>query len=148
MYPIADIRPELSALIDDLRATMPELISILIEARPQRLRGRALGDVVRNPQLQREALLDRLLRWRAEPDQMAMAPPTLAFAVLGQARASGMLSPERESRLLRRLITTWAVDSALATARAGGRVETGMYVGQPIIWSDPPDHPQRLSAAV
>ncbi|MEV5961050.1 hypothetical protein AB0L70_04765 [Kribbella sp. NPDC051952] len=148
MYPITDILPEQSAVLDELRASMPELISILVGARPQRLRGRTLGEVVRNPQLQREALLELFAHWRTEPDQVAMAPPTLAFAVLGQARASGLLSPERESGMLRRLITKWAVDSALATARAGGRVETGMYVGQPIIWSDQPDHPQRLHAAV
>lgn len=136
MYPIAGIRPEIRALVGELRATMPEFISILVGVRPQRLRGRTLGDVLRNPQVQREALLDRFLDWRTEPDRMALAPPTLAFAVLGQARASGLLSPERESSLLRRLIIAWAVNSALATARAGGRADAGMYLGQPIIWSD------------
>ena len=67
---------------------------------------------------------------------MALAPPTLAFAVLGQARASGRLSPERESRLLRHLIITWAVTSALETARATTRSDVGMFVGQPTIWTD------------
>ncbi|MEI8408969.1 MULTISPECIES: hypothetical protein [unclassified Kribbella] len=144
LYPIAGVRPELRSLIDELRATMPEFISVLLGARPPSLGGRTLGDVLRNPELQRAALLDRFLDWRREPDQMALAPPTLAFAVLGQARASGMLSPERESGLLRRLIIGWAVNSALATARG----DRGMYVGQPVIWSDPPDYAQRRSVAV
>ena len=80
---------------------------------------------------------------------MALAPPTVAFAVLGQARASGRLSPERESRLLRRLIASWAVRSSLETARATTRSDAAMFVGQPTIWADPsdrPTHPARSSS--
>ena len=139
MYPIAGIRPQLTAIISELRATMPELVSLLVGHRPARLRGRSLGEVLRNPELEREALLRRFSRWEADPSRMALAPPTVAFAVLGQARASGRLSPERESRLLRRLIASWAVRSSLETARATTRSDTPMFVGQPTIWADPSD---------
>ncbi|WP_327632965.1 hypothetical protein OHB24_23505 [Kribbella sp. NBC_00482] len=148
LYPIDQVRPETAANIERLRTTMPELISILVEARPGRLRGHTLGDVLRNPELDRVALLRRFDAWTADPDRMAREPPTLAFAVLGQARASGRLTPERESRLLKGLITTWAVRSALATAQATTRTETAMYVGQPLIWVDPPENTQRRLAAV
>lgn len=148
LYPIEAVRPEIAATVAGLRTTMPDLISILVGLRPEKLRGRALGEVLRNPALQRVSLLERFGGWTADADRMALEPPTLAFAVLGQARASGQLTPERESRLLKRLITTWAVRSSLATARATTRTETAMYVGQPLIWSDPPDHPQRLLTAV
>jgi hypothetical protein len=66
---------------------------------------------------------------------MHSAPPTLAFAVLGQARASGLITPERENTLLSGLITEWALKSTLETARASaglGRVP--MHMGQPAIW--------------
>ena len=75
---------------------------------------------------------------------MALAPPTLAFAVLGQARASGRLTPERESALLRRLITTWAVRAPRDTARATTRSDD-RDVRRPadLIWTDPPENTQR-----
>lgn len=148
MYPLAGVRPQLTALIAELRATMPDLISVVVEHRPARLRGRSLGEVLRNPELGREALLRRFAVWEADPSRMTHAPPTVAFAVLGQARASGRLSPERESRMLRRLIASWAVLGSLETARATARTDADMFVGQPTIWNDPADKDQRVRAAI
>jgi hypothetical protein len=135
LYPLAGLRPELRATIADLRATMPELVSLLLGHRPERLRGRSIGEVFCNPELHPPALLRRFELWRAHPSRMRGEPPTVAFAVLGQARASGRLSPERESRLLGRLIASWAVESSLATAEATTRSPAPMFVGQPAIWA-------------
>jgi hypothetical protein len=139
LYPLAGLRPQLMSLIAELRTTMPDFVSVLVEHRPARLRGWSLGEVFRNPALDREALLKRFSAWEADPSTMELAPPTVAFGVLGQARASGRLSPERESALLRRLIGVWAVRSSLETARATTRSPTDMFVGQPTIWADPSD---------
>jgi hypothetical protein len=148
MYPLTGIRPEISTDLADLQTTLPDLVTVLVEHRPTRLAGRSLGDVLHSPYLQREALLQRFSEWEADPSGMAIAPPTLAFAVLGQARASGRLSPERESRVLRRLITSWAVTSALETARAATRSDVEMFVGQPTIWTEPSARRDRLLAAI
>lgn len=133
MYPLDGLRPELATTIAEVRATMPDLVEVLVGHRPGPLRGRSLGEVLRDPDIQRDSLLRRYWSWQADPDRLATAPPTLAFAVLGQARAAGLLSPERESRTLRRLIGTWAVTSTLETARATAR----MSFGQPAIWATP-----------
>jgi hypothetical protein len=138
MYPLAGLRPALTSIIAKLSATIPELVSVIVEHRPPPLRGWSLGEVLRNPELQRHALLRRFALWEAQPSRMNEAPPTLAFAVLGQARASGRLTPERESRLLRRLIELWAVRSSLETARATTRSDAPMFVGQPAIWAGSP----------
>jgi hypothetical protein len=138
LYPLAGLRPELRATIADLRATMPELVSLLVGHRPERLRGWSIGEVFRNPELDPPALLRRFEWWRARPSRMRSEPPTVAFAVLGQARASGRLSPERESRHLRRLIASWAVESSLASAEATTRSLAPMFVGQPAIWAGSP----------
>jgi hypothetical protein len=137
LYPLAGLRPKLRAMIAELRATIPELVSLLVAHRPERLRGRSIGEVFRNPELHPASLLRRFDAWRARPSRMRGEPPTMVFAVLGQARASGRLSPERESRLLRRLIRFWAVESSLATADAATRSPTPMFVGQPTIWAGP-----------
>ena len=98
MYPLVGAAPgDRQRPSPNCEATMPDLVTMLVNHRPARLRGRTLGDVLRSPHLQPAALLARFAAWQADPAQMAKAPPTLAFAVLGQARASGRLSPERES---------------------------------------------------
>ena len=55
--------------------------------------------------------------------------------MLGQARASGLIAPERENTLLRGLITEWALASTLETARAcAGIGRVPMHMGQPAVW--------------
>lgn len=147
MYPVAHAGALVGRTVDELSATMPELVSILLGHRPPQLRGRSLGGLLGNPQVHREALLARYRRWLADPTQMSAEPPTLAFAVLGQARASGLLAPEQESELLRQLIRGWAVVSTLETARASGQATRATFGGQPVIWTDP--YPRtRLAPAI
>jgi hypothetical protein len=49
---------------------------------------------------------------------MYSAPPTLAFAVIGQARSDGRMSPEQESTILGKLLTHWALSSTLDVSAA------------------------------
>jgi hypothetical protein len=57
---------------------------------------------------------------------MGRAAPTLAFAVLGQARLDGRIDPERESELIAKLLRHWAwrgtvdVTEVCAIARKNG----------------------------
>ena len=66
----------------------------------------------------------------------------------GRPGRAGGSRPERESRLLRRLISAWAVRSSLETARATTRSDAAMFVGQPTIWADAPTRPPRLLTAI
>ena len=54
--------------------------------------------------------------WSQAPAGMYRARPTLVFAVLGQARADGRLSPEDESVLIGKLLTFWALKTTLDTS--------------------------------
>ena len=134
MYPTDDLAAGLVGAIEDLRATLPEFVSLLVDHRPRSLRGRSLGAVLYSADRHPDRLVETFYLWRAMPDRMSTAPPTLAFAVVGQARARGLITPEREGRQLRELITGWAVVSALETARAIARTTTPMPLGQPAIW--------------
>lgn len=143
MYPPTGLPPHVGAVLGDLLLTLPEFVSVLLGHRPALLGGRSLIGTLRNPDLHRERLLRRFAAWEAGAERMAAAPPSLAFAVLGQARASGWLSPERESWLLHRLIVTWAVNSSLEIARVGARQQAGVFLGQPTIWTDLPVRTRR-----
>jgi hypothetical protein len=56
--------------------------------------------------------------WRYRPTQMRTAPPSLVFAVIGQAKANGQIGPEEESHLLANLLTYWALHRALDMSAA------------------------------
>ena len=134
-YPARGLTPGLRDTLADLERTIPEFASLLAGHRSAALRGRALADVLAQPDRAPPRLIRRYRAWGADPARMHSTPPTLAFAVLGQARASGLITPEKENTLLRGLITEWALKSTLETARASaglGRVP--MHMGQPAIW--------------
>ena len=47
---------------------------------------------------------------------MYRASPVLVFAVIGQARADGNITPEDESSLLSKLLTYWALRATVNTS--------------------------------
>ena len=98
-----------AAVLDALQDSMPAFVALLINHRPKSLRGRSLAQVMETAQRQ-PARLSALYRdWHANPSDMYRTSPTLVFAVLGQARSDGQISPEDESKLLCKLLTFWAL---------------------------------------
>ena len=112
MRDLAEGRRQLLTL---LAAGIPSFVALLINHRPRSLRGQALGEVLSNADRQPESLTALYQAWRASPSRWATASPALAFAVIGQARAAGQVTPEEESRLVANLLTTWALRSTLDT---------------------------------
>lgn len=113
LYPPVGLPPERDALLRSLLAVTPAFVQAILSHRPASLRGQALGDVLRMPTRSPEQLLATFATWRARPSLMFAAPPSLVFAVFGRARIAGRLTPEKEDRLLGRLITHWALHSTL-----------------------------------
>jgi len=113
LYPTGGLRPEVVALLRSLLDTMPTFVQFLLTHRPKLLRGRTVGEVMRMPDRDPDRLLMQYAAWRDRPSLMYAAPPTLVFAVFGRARSAGRLTPEEESRQLRKLITHWALHSTL-----------------------------------
>jgi hypothetical protein len=104
-YPTAALDAQRARLLALLLTTMSRFVGLLLRHRPRALRGRSLAEAVQVPDRSPERLLGYWQHWREVPELIRRAPPTLVFAVLGRARVSGRLTPERESRLLGRLIT-------------------------------------------
>ncbi|MGW3247799.1 hypothetical protein [Streptomyces sp. NPDC001070] len=122
-YPVARAPREVRGLVSALEATAHGFLDLLLRHRPPALGGEPLARLV--PRIHRtpERLLAEYERWALHPAAARAASPTLAFAVLGQARAVSRISPEDESRLLGDLITHWALSSTLdsLTSCAGTR---------------------------
>ena len=115
MYPSAGLDAERQALVKAVLQTLPRFVEMLMHHRPAKLRGATLLNVGRLPD-RTPAQLDRLQAdWRGRLEPMRNASPSLVFAVMGQARSRGTLSPEKEAVLLRRMLTYWALRSSLDT---------------------------------
>ena len=118
LYPPDKLDSDRRRRLEALEATFPRLVELLVDHRPAALRGRSLREVMPLAERQPERL-SRLWSWcRQANDRIRQLAPSLAFAVLGQARALGDLSPERESRTVERLLTYWAIRSTLEPASA------------------------------
>jgi hypothetical protein len=112
-YPTAGLEPATRTLFATLDAAIPSFVTVLTQHRPKLLRGAALHEIMATEERQPARLSGYFSAWQNSPRLMRSAPPSLAFAVLGQARAEGRLSPELESRLLAYLLTYWALRSTL-----------------------------------
>jgi hypothetical protein len=112
-YPTGGLDEERLRVLAALEATIPALVSLLVHQRPKLLRGKSLLEALAVEERQPDRLQAYYQAWGASPNRMRNAAPTLVFAVVGQARAEGRITPEQESRILANLLTYWATDSAL-----------------------------------
>jgi hypothetical protein len=115
-YPPNGLDPAQYRLLRQLEATFPEFVNLLLAHRPRALAGRNLGELLRCPERTPVRLAELYRTWGGAPARLAKAPPSLAFAVIGQARAEGQLEAETESQLLASLLTYWATQSALTSS--------------------------------
>jgi hypothetical protein len=116
LYPLDDLDRERRELFATLEAHMTGFVTLLVNHRPRSLGGRSLMEAMSVAERQPERLAAYFRAWRAEPERMRTTPPSLAFAILGQARATAQVSPEEESRMLAYLLTYWALRSTLDTS--------------------------------
>jgi hypothetical protein len=117
-YPLAGVAEEQHRLFTMLERTMPGLVTLLVNHRPAALKGRSLVEALDTSGLQPAGLRALLAKWRAEPGQMYQAGPTLVFAVIGQGRADGNVTPEEESVVVGKLLSHWALQSTLQVESA------------------------------
>jgi hypothetical protein len=114
-YPTAGLDPERQRLVALLHRTVPAFVALVVNHRPRLLRGKSLGEVMAVDDRRPDRLTDLFQKWRAFPAQMYAAPPSLVFAVVGQARMDGHLEPEEEGTLLADMLTHWAMRYSLDT---------------------------------
>lgn len=117
-YPVGGLPAGQQRVIRALLATMPAFVDLVLGHCPPLLRGHSLGAVLRGSDRTPGQLMRLYRIWTTDPPAISRTRPALTFAVVGQARARGLLTPEGEDRLLGRLISYWALESTLqANAR-------------------------------
>src|SRR5262249_36124748 len=113
MYPRTRLDPERQRLFAALEETLPQFVSDLVGHRPPTLRGHSLAEVMPLAERQPRELARLHRAWQHDRPALRNAAPSLAFAVLGQARALNELTPEDEGRIVGNLLTYWALRSTL-----------------------------------
>lgn len=116
LYPRTATTPAVQRLIANLERTLDDLADTLVEHRPAALRGHSLGDALRSDQRRPERLLELFGAWEGNPRTMQRLPPALSLAVLGQARATGRITPEQETAWVGRLLAHWAMRTTIDVA--------------------------------
>jgi hypothetical protein len=107
LYPLEQRTGEQQDLIQKLLEGIPTFLDVLMGFRPAELGGRALGeltDAERRPEV-----LRAFGRAAGLGSQARTLRPTIAIAIIGQARFNGRMTAGRESALLRELLTEWAL---------------------------------------
>jgi len=122
LYPPEGASPLVREVVARAHDLLPDFVGLLLHHRPRALQGRTLREALPLQPMQPALLSAAFLRWRARPEQMKRARPSYVFAVLGQARADGRLTPETESRVLSDLLTHWALRSSMDITSECARV--------------------------
>ncbi len=108
MYPRNEASASIRALLEQLELTMPDFVQMVIRHQPEKLGGRMLADVFPYKTRQPAQLQHHYNTWRFSPDEISKAPPSLLFAVVGQARADATIPPDKESEWLKKWLNNWA----------------------------------------
>jgi hypothetical protein len=127
-YQLDGLSKDKQLLIGTLESTIPDFVEVLFNHRPKALRGESLREVMAVEERQPDRLADYYHKWSKSPALMQAAPPSLVFAVIGQAKADGKISPEKESSVLANLLTYWALRNTLDTSALCAALPTGKVV--------------------
>jgi hypothetical protein len=115
-YPPNDLDAGKRKVLGLLEKTMPGLATLIAHHRPKSLRGASLQEALQTEE-RTPARLSALFRsWQRSRTGMYKASPTMVFAVLGQARAEGSITPEIEGRIFAEMLKYWALRDTLDTA--------------------------------
>lgn len=119
LYPVRKQKATTRQTVQALERILPSFADLVVNHQPDSLRGQALKDVFPVKERQPVHLQKLYKRWKYAPRLMEAAPPTLAFAVLGQAKSDGNITTVEEVYLLRRMLTHWALLRTMHDCGAG-----------------------------
>ncbi|UYZ64295.1 hypothetical protein [Hymenobacter weizhouensis] len=112
LYPTHGLAADKQQLIGLLLNLLPAFAGLVCNHRSPALRGRRLAELFPVAERQPAQLQSLFQQWQAQPALRAQAAPSLAFAVVGQAKADGHLTAAEEYGQLTHLLTRWALGRA------------------------------------
>lgn len=108
MYPLEKLDEKSHAIIEELLQAMPGFVMLLMEHSTNSTRNNPLSELFPYQSRQPARLRKLYIDWKQNSKGMNHAAPSLLFAVIGQARADGIINASIESKTLSQYLTQWA----------------------------------------
>ena len=121
LYPLEGLSVDRRQVISALLKGIPDFIALLMNHRPKSLHGESLGSIFSFADRTPVRLQTKLMEWNVSPDRMLEAPPSQAFAVIGQGKSNNKITPEKESLILSDLLKHWALKSTINISEINSR---------------------------
>jgi len=131
LYPRMQMSATQRSSFDALSRAIPRFVAVLLSLRPHALRGRTIGAALSLPDRHPEALLALWQRVKARPQQLLADTPALSFAVLGQARYSGLLPAQTELKVIAELLQRWALAGYLPWSAGSTQLSVALNQRRP-----------------
>ncbi|GAA3948300.1 hypothetical protein [Hymenobacter algoricola] len=112
LYPTTGLAADKQQLIGLLLGLLPDFAQLVCNHTSPALRGQRLADIMPAAERQPARLQALFGQWQAQPALREQVAPSLAFAVVGQAKADGRITAPQEYQLLTSLLTRWALNRA------------------------------------
>jgi hypothetical protein len=110
LYPTKGLAADKQQLLKLLLGLLPEFAKLVCNHRSPTLKGRRLADLFPVAERQPAQLQTLYQQWQANPQLREQTTPSLAFAVVGQAKADGQLTAPQEYAVLTGLLSRWALN--------------------------------------
>ena len=110
LYPTKALAADKQQLLKVLLGLLPEFAKLVCNHRSPALKGRRLADLFPVAERQPAQLQALYRQWQANPQLREQTTPSLAFAVVGQAKADGQLTASQEYAVLTALLSRWALN--------------------------------------
>lgn len=92
-----------------LEALIPAFIEVMMYHQPPLLKGRTMKMAFSQSTHQVGRLRAWINNWNGQTESFLPLRPSLVFALIGQARADGLMSPEQENGILSKMLRAWAL---------------------------------------
>jgi hypothetical protein len=107
-YPREGQRKRVLQVLEAIDREMPAFVELVVNHSPMELRGRKLLDLFPLDERQPENLRRYYVQWREKRLNIYDMPPTLLFAVMGQAKSDLVITAADENQILTRVLRYWA----------------------------------------
>ncbi|MDR3426830.1 MULTISPECIES: hypothetical protein [Silvimonas] len=131
-YPRWQMNASQRQAFEQLDQSIPQFVAVLLALHPPALAGRSLGSALRLPDRHPQHLLHIWQSVKSRPQQFLADTPTLAFAVLGQARYSGLLPADQELQVIAALLQRWALAGYLPWTAGSAQLSVVLNQRRPI----------------
>lgn len=113
LYPLSLASHTEQRVFRMLQDSLPAFAAVLLLHRPPALHGKSLQEAVALPDRHPATLSRYYSTWRTNQSVWRHTSPSLALAVIGQARLDARLRPQEETNIVAMLLRYWALRSTL-----------------------------------